>query len=130
MRRARQNPPRENWRKWLASQLRDPEFRAAYDRLAPQYEIARQLIALRRQRGLTQKVTANAAGMAPPELAKIERGKVLPGLTKLAQIYASSGYDLEVRPITRSGKPARGIRPIRIRGGVGRVRSALRTTST
>lgn len=126
MRRVRKVPPSVSWRYWLERELVDPGFRAAFERLAPEYEIARQLIELRRRCGLTQREAATSAGMSPPELAKIERGKVLPGLEKLAQVYGAAGYDLEVRPVTRSGRPAKGVRPVRIRSGPRLVEPVVR----
>lgn len=126
MRRTRKMPPSVGWRHWFDRMSHDPGFKAAYDQLAPEFEIARQLIALRKQRGLTQRAAATSAGMSPPELAKIENGRVLPGLVKLAQAYGAAGYDLEVRPVTRAGKPAKGIRPVRIKGGLRPAEAGVR----
>lgn len=117
VRRVRKVSPSVGWRHWFERELGSSGFRDAFERLAPEYEIARQLIELRRRCGLTQREAAASAGMSPPELAKIERGKVLPGLEKMAQVYGAVGYDLEVRPVTRSGRPAKGVRPVRIRSG-------------
>ena len=48
----------------IAERMRDPAFAAAYEALEPEFQVARQVIALRLQRGLTQKELAKATSVS------------------------------------------------------------------
>ncbi|MHB0876282.1 MAG: helix-turn-helix domain-containing protein [Anaerolineae bacterium] len=67
---------------WEAEQLRDPDFRKAYDALEPAYQVAR----LRIMRGLTQKQLAELVGTTQSSIARLESGKELPRLSFLQRV--------------------------------------------
>ena len=51
---------------------KDKEYRKAYRRLKPRYEISKQIIKLRRKFGFTQKDLAKGAGTHQSRISKIE----------------------------------------------------------
>jgi len=55
--------------------LEDPEVRAAYDELTPEFELIASLIALRGRRGMSQDDLAEAVGTKQPAIARIESGR-------------------------------------------------------
>ena len=55
--------------------LEDPEVRAAYDELEPEFELIASLIALRGRRGMSQDDLAEAVGTKQPAIARIESGR-------------------------------------------------------
>jgi DNA-binding XRE family transcriptional regulator len=75
-----------------AKLLQDPEFRKAYDDLAPAYQIAR----LRIMRGLTQKELAEMVGTKQPSIARLESGKDTPTLGLLRRVAEALGAHLTV----------------------------------
>ncbi|MCK4470980.1 MAG: hypothetical protein KAW49_04260 [Anaerolineae bacterium] len=48
----------KSYREFLKEQLRDPEFAAAYYELEPEFQVAREVIRLRLEKGLTQEELA------------------------------------------------------------------------
>lgn len=65
---------------------RDPEFVAALEELEPEYQIARQLIRARLERGMTQKQLAVKIGTGQSAISRMESGEqnVSIGLLKKA----------------------------------------------
>ena len=70
-------------------QLRDDELRKEYDGLQPEFALAKEVIALRKTRNLTQKQLAEQMGTSQPAIARIESGNYhnvsLAFLRRLAQ---------------------------------------------
>jgi len=56
----------------IAERMRDPAFAAAYEALEPEFQVARQVIALRLQRGLTQKELAQQVGTKQSGISRLE----------------------------------------------------------
>lgn len=77
--------------------LSDPQVKAHYDNLKPEFDIAKELISMRQHLGLTQRGLAEKAGIKQPQLARIESGKQSPRLDTLVSIAASVGYSIEFR---------------------------------
>jgi DNA-binding XRE family transcriptional regulator len=79
----------------LEEQLRDPEFRAEWERLAPARAIAHRLIAYRTQRGLTQSGLARRLGISLASVAALEDAEELPTAETLAKVEAALADVLE-----------------------------------
>lgn len=62
------------WSKVKERALRNPEVRAAYEELEPEYEITRQLIRARLERGMSQKELAVKIGTRQSAISRIEGG--------------------------------------------------------
>ncbi|MEI7512045.1 MAG: helix-turn-helix domain-containing protein [Candidatus Uhrbacteria bacterium] len=54
--------------------LKNPEVKAAYDALAPEFELASKLIGIRVKRGLTQAELAKKMGTKQSAVARLESG--------------------------------------------------------
>jgi ribosome-binding protein aMBF1 (putative translation factor) len=85
-----------SWREVRDGFLADPEVQASYQELAPRFAVVRQLIALREQRGWTQRQLADRAGMKQPQLARLETGQVEPKLDTLQRLAKAMGCDVHV----------------------------------
>ena len=59
--------------------LADPEVRAEYDALAPEFEIATELLRARVRAGLSQAELAARMGTSQSTIARLESGQTLPG---------------------------------------------------
>lgn len=103
------------WKSVRDSVLADPEVKAEYDALDNEFNVARAVIALRSQSGLTQRELAERIGIKQPQLARIESGKQLPKLETLALLADGAGYTIEVNfvPKTRK-KRSQKIKPIKV----------------
>jgi len=62
------------WSEVKERALRNPEVRAAYEELEPEYEITRQLIRARLERGMSQKELAAKIGTRQSAISRIEGG--------------------------------------------------------
>jgi DNA-binding Xre family transcriptional regulator len=58
----------------LAEELNDPEFKREYDALEDEFTLAREIVALRKDRHLTQKELAEKIGTSQPAIARLESG--------------------------------------------------------
>jgi DNA-binding XRE family transcriptional regulator len=70
----------------LEEALRDPEFRAEWDRLAPARAMANRLIAYRAEHGLNQTGSGRVLGVSQPAVARLEAGEHLPSLPTLLKL--------------------------------------------
>ena len=57
---------------------RDPAYRAAYERLGPEFEVARALIEARSRAGLTQSELAERMETTQSVVARLESGRAKP----------------------------------------------------
>lgn len=64
----------ESLDEFLKGQLKDEQFRKEYRALEPEFELAKEVIALRKNRNLTQKQLAEQMGTSQPAIARLESG--------------------------------------------------------
>ena len=94
--------------------LADPDVKAEYDALEAEFNLVRQVIALRKASGLSQREFARRIGIKQPQLARIESGKQIPKLETLTKLAAGAGYTLEVHFVAPKGKRYPKIEPLQI----------------
>lgn len=80
-----------------AKLLENPEVKAAYDALEPEYAIARELIAARARAGLTQAQLAERMHTTQSTIARLESGKSMPSLRTLARYAEATGNRALIR---------------------------------
>ena len=78
-------------------QMRDPEYAAAYRALEPEFDIARAIICLRTEQGLSQKELAERVHTGQPNISRLERANSNPSLHFLQRVAEALGSELEVR---------------------------------
>ena len=77
----------------------DPELQAEYDRLAPRYDLVRQLVSVRKKAKLTQKELGERIGVTKNVITRLESGEHTPRLETAQEIAKALGYRVEVRLI-------------------------------
>ena len=76
----------------LKKELKSSAFREEYEALAGEYAVAKEVIRLRKSRGLTQKELAERAHTSQPAIARLESGNYRSlSLTFLSKIGAALG---------------------------------------
>lgn len=80
---------RERW-------MRDPQFRAAYDRISPEMEIAFTIAEARHRAKLSQEQLAKKIKTSQGAVARWERGKSLPTTKTLRRVAKATGSRLHV----------------------------------
>lgn len=82
--------------------LENPEVKAEYDRLEPEFKLASMLIEARSRAGLSQNDLARRLGMKQASVARIESGKFNPSVKTLSLYAAATGHDLKIEMLPRS----------------------------
>lgn len=77
--------------------LANPEVRAEYEAQAPEFAIARELIAARTAAGLTQAELAERMHTRQSTIARLESGRTLPSLRTLTKYAEATGTRAVVR---------------------------------
>jgi DNA-binding XRE family transcriptional regulator len=109
--RRRRRAPRSNWRlttskrnhmtikfeKLKARLLANPKVKAEYDALAPEFEIAAELLRTRLRAGLSQAELAARMGTSQSTIARLENGQTLPSTKTLLRYAEATGSKFRVR---------------------------------
>ncbi len=77
--------------------LANPEARAEYEAQAPEFDLARELIAARDRAGLTQAELAERMHTTQSAIARLESGRTLPSMRTLARFAEATGSRAVVR---------------------------------
>ena len=77
--------------------MKDPAFKAEYDSLAPEFEIAAELIKARARAGLSQADVAKCLGTTQSVVARLESGQTLPSTKTLLRFAEATGSRMHVR---------------------------------
>jgi ribosome-binding protein aMBF1 (putative translation factor) len=77
--------------------LADPKFKAEYDALAPEFEIAVELMKARRRARLSQAELARRMGTSQSAVARLESGQTLPSTKTLLRFAKATGSKFRLR---------------------------------
>ena len=93
-----------NFNDFLAEQMKDPEVRAEYESLAPEFSIIQALIDARKGSGLTQKELSERTGIAQSDISKLENGSANPSIRTLQRLATGMGMTLKIefQPVSRA----------------------------
>ncbi len=85
-----------NFHDFLNEELQDPEIKAEYDALEPEFSLMQAIIDARKKTGLTQKQLAERTGISQSDISKFESGGGNPSLKTLRRIAAGLGMNLKI----------------------------------
>ena len=85
-----------NWKEYKKRLLNDPEFRAEYESLEPEYKLASTIIRLRLAKGLTQEQLAKFLNTKQESIARLESGGSLPSLSTVKRVAEALDADVEI----------------------------------
>lgn len=77
--------------------LADPSTRAEYEAQAPEFAVARELIAARMRAGLTREQVAERMQTTQSTIARMESGRTMPSLRTLSRYAEATGSCAVVR---------------------------------
>ena len=75
---------------------REPDYREAYDRLGPEFELSRSLIEARTRARLTQAELAERMKTTQSVIARLESGRSRPSTRTLEKIAQATGTKLRI----------------------------------
>jgi len=80
----------------LARQLKDPRFRAEWERTAVARAVAVRLVEYRAEHALSQTALARQLGMKQPAIARLEAGEHIPSFDTLARLSSALGIEFHI----------------------------------
>jgi transcriptional regulator with XRE-family HTH domain len=92
------------WKTFLNEQLKNPEVRAEYDALEPEFAIIQAIINARKTAGITQKQLSERTGIAQGDISKLENGNANPSLQTLKRLADAMNMTLRVEFLPIAGK--------------------------
>lgn len=93
----------KNFRETLNKRLEtDAKFRKEYEALAPEYELAKMLIACRNADNLTQKQLSELTGIDQADISKIENGNANPSIKTLTRIASAMNMNLKIEFVPKT----------------------------
>jgi len=84
------------FKKVLTKALKDPEIKAEYDRLKPEFDIIKSIIRKRLEKGLSQKQLAEKMGTKQSALSRLESGNYNPSLSFLKRVASALEANLHI----------------------------------
>lgn len=90
----------------IAKRMEDPEFKAEWDALEPEFQIVRAIIEGREEKGFTQAQLAEATGINQANISRLENGTGNPSLQTLKRLAAGMGMKLKLEfvPVQHSAQ--------------------------
>ena len=76
--------------------LENPEVKAAYDELQPEYDIIQAMIDARKNQNMTQKDLSEVTGITQADISRIENGTRNPSLEMVKRLAAGMGMRLKL----------------------------------
>ena len=92
----------KNFNDYLNEQLKNPDFKAEYDALDPEFSIVQAMIDARKASGLTQKQLAEITGIAQADISKLENGNANPSLRTLQRLADGMGMRIKLEFVPSS----------------------------
>jgi predicted transcriptional regulator len=77
--------------------LADPQVKVEYDALAPEFEIAAELLRARLRAGLSQTELARRMRTSQSAIARLESGLSLPSTSTLLRFARATGSKIQLR---------------------------------
>lgn len=96
--------PNDKLQRFLNEQMKDPEFKAEWDALDPEFSVIEAMLKARKESGLTQKQLSERTGIAQTDISKLERGNANPSLRTLQRLAAGMGMKVKIEFVPASAK--------------------------
>lgn len=82
---------------WEKEALKDPELRAEYDKLQPEFAMIQAVIDARVKKGVTQNELAQKIGTKQSVISRLESGRANPSVAFLKKLAQALNSHLEIR---------------------------------
>ena len=91
---------------YLAKEMENPEFKAEWDALEPEFQIIRGVVEGREMNDLTQEQLSAATGINQANISRLENGTANPSLRTLKRLAAGMGMALKIEfvPLRPAGQ--------------------------
>lgn len=91
---------------YLAKEMENPEVKAEWDALEPEFQIIRGIVEGREMNDLTQEQLSAATGINQANISRLENGTANPSLRTLKRLAAGMGMALKIEfvPLRPAGQ--------------------------
>ena len=91
---------------YLAKEMENPEFKAEWDALEPEFQIIRGIVEGSEMNDLTQEQLSAATGINQANISRLENGTANPSLRTLKRLAAGMGMALKIEfvPLRPAGQ--------------------------
>jgi len=90
-----------NHSEFRAKALSNPKVKVAYDEMAPEFALLRQMLQARQKAGLSQADVADRMGTKAPAITRLEsslgNGKHSPSIATLQKYASAVGCELQIK---------------------------------
>lgn len=86
---------------FLNEQLKDPEIKAEYETLEPEFAIVQAMIDARKLKGITQKELSKRTGIAQGDISKLENGNGNPSIKTLKRLAEAMDMSLKIEFVSK-----------------------------
>ncbi len=93
-----------SYKNYKEKALQDPNVKAEYDALQPEYDIIQAMIDARNAQHITQKELAAKTGITQADISRIENGTRNPSLAMVKRIAEGLGMQLKLEFIPTVSK--------------------------
>ena len=84
-----------NYKEYKYKALQNPEVKAEYDDLQPEFDIIQTMINARNQQNLTQKELSERTGITQADISRIENGTRNPSLNMMKRL--AKGLNMQLK---------------------------------
>jgi ribosome-binding protein aMBF1 (putative translation factor) len=84
-----------NYKEYKYKALQNPEVKAEYDALQPEFDIIQTMINARNQQNLTQKELSERTGITQADISRIENGTRNPSLNMMKRL--AKGLNMQLK---------------------------------
>ncbi len=81
---------------FLEEQLQNPDFKAEYDALEPEFAVMQAILEARVATGLTQKQLSEMTGISQADISRLECGTANPSIKTLQRIADALGRRVQI----------------------------------
>lgn len=94
----------KNFRETLNQQMKNPEFKAEWEALEPEFQIIKAILAGRKEKNITQKQLADITGITQADISRIENGSSNPSIQTIQRLASGLGMTLKLEfvPISKA----------------------------
>jgi len=82
---------------WEKEALKDPEFKAEYDRQQPEFAVINAIINARAKKGITQEQLAKKLGTKQSAIARLESGRANPSVLFLKKLANALNLNFRIK---------------------------------
>ncbi len=93
-----------NYSDYKKKVLQNPDLRAEYDALQPEYDIIQAMIEARITQNITQQELSARTGITQADISRIENGTRNPSLNMVKKLAQGLGMQLKLEFIPKSDK--------------------------